>query len=84
MRNKLTESEITEICDIKAEACTLEDTFDAWRDVCRKVKKLRPDLRRGDLVIHVSRLLCLAGFREGLETLNEGIEDEIDLPDLGL
>lgn len=81
---KLTEKELDEIMKIKSEAVTLEDTFDAWRDVCRKVKKMRPDLRRGDLVIHVSRLLYLAGFREGLETLNEGIEDEIDLPDLGL
>lgn len=84
MRNKLTESEITEICEIKAEASTLEDTFDAWVNACRKLKELRPDLRGGDLVIHISRLMYLAGFREGLETLNEGIVDEIGLPDLKL
>ena len=81
---KLTEKQIDEICDIKAEATTINDTFDAWREVCEKVKKKQPDLRRGDLVVHVSRLLYLAGFRDGLETLNEGLEDGIDLPDLGL
>lgn len=81
---KLTEKELDEITKIKSEAVTLDDTFSAWRETCEKVKQAFPDLRRGDLVIAISRLMYLAGYREGLETLNEGLEDGLDLPDLGL
>lgn len=80
--HKLTEAQLNEVTDLKAENTTIEDTFSAWRKLCDALKKTDPSLRRGDLVIAVSRLMYLAGFRDGLECLNEGIEEEITLPEL--
>lgn len=79
---KLTETELDELTEAKEDATTFDDTFNAWVEACEKLKAADPELSRGDLVIAVSRLLYLAGFRDGLETMNEGLS--LDFSDLGL
>lgn len=79
---KLTEIELDELTDAKEEAVTFDDAYNAWVETCEKLKAACPDLSRGDLIIAVSRLLYLAGFRDGLEAMNEGAS--LDFSDLGL
>ena len=79
---RLTEAELDDITDAKEEAVTFEDAYNAWVQTCEKLKAADPDLNRGDLIIAVSRLLYIAGFRDGLEAMNEGLS--LDFSDLGL